>query len=75
MAECECLPRCPFFHDQMESMPAMAEMVKAQYCSGDRADNMKCARHMVFVVRGRDGVPSDLYPSELARAEALLAGE
>lgn len=74
MADCECLPRCPFFHDQMASMPAMADMVKSQYCSGERADNSKCARHMVFVVFGSPQVPSDLYPSEVERAEELIGG-
>jgi len=74
MADCECLPKCPFFHDQMSNMPSTAELVKKQYCSGPNADNMKCARHMVFVVLGRDGVPSDLYPSETGRADKIVAG-
>ncbi len=74
MADCECLPGCPFFNDQMADMPSTAELVKANYCSGPRADNTPCARHMIFLVRGSDEVPVDLFPSDVARAESVLAG-
>jgi hypothetical protein len=72
MADCECLPGCPFFHDQMASMPSTAELVKAQYCSGPRADSTNCARHMVFAALGRANVPSDLFPSDTQGARELL---
>ena len=72
MADCECLPRCPFFHDQMAAMPSTAEMVKSQYCSGPRADNIVCARHMIFEKLGSAAVPSDLYPSDAQRAREIL---
>jgi len=70
MADCECLPKCPFFHDRMESMPAMAELMKQNYCTGNWA---RCARHQVFSVKGRDGVPSDLFPNQQERVAGLLA--
>lgn len=73
MFECECVPRCLFFHDQMASMPSTAELVKSQYCAGPRADNTRCARHMVFVVHGSEGVPEDLFPSDIARAQEIIA--
>lgn len=74
MPDCECLPRCPFFHDQMADMPSTAEMIKGQYCSGPRADNLRCARHMVFAALGSAEVPSDLFPSDMPRAQAMLVG-
>ncbi len=69
MAECECLPKCPFFHDKMESMPALAGMMKKKYCQGD---NSTCARFMVFKAKGRDFVPGDLYPSQQDRAKQII---
>lgn len=69
MAECECLPKCPFFHDKVPNMPAMSEMLKAKYCLGD---NAHCARHIVFERAGRENVPADLFPGELDRVDAIL---
>ena len=71
MAECECLATCPFFNDQMISMPAMAELQKNRYCLGDWG---ACARHMVFAEFGREAVPTDLFPNERERAERILTG-
>lgn len=70
MADCECLPTCPFFNDQMTEMPSMAQIIKDRYCKGS---NVNCARHMVFRVLGRERVPADLYPSQVERAEEILA--
>lgn len=70
MADCECLPKCPFFHDRMDDVPAIAEMIKQRLCKGD---NSRCARHMVFERLGSAAVPTDLYPSEIDRARQLLA--
>lgn len=69
MAECVCLPRCPFFHDRMAAMPATAQLVKTRYCLGDQEN---CARHMVFRKLGSEKVPADLYPTQIDRAKALL---
>lgn len=73
MPECECLAGCAFFNEKLEEMPAMTSMIKRQYCRGDHADNTYCARHMIFVVRGREAVPLDLYPADIPRAKEILA--
>ncbi len=69
MAECECLPKCPFFHDRMASKPATANIMKNQYCLGDSTD---CARHRVKVSAGSDAVPADLFPSQLEKVPGIL---
>jgi len=69
MADCECLPRCPFFNEQMSDMPATVEMYKRKYCRGD---NSQCGRYIVFQALGRERVPPDLYPHEHDRAQELL---
>lgn len=70
MAECVCLPACPFFNDNMTSMPATAELLKMRFCRGDSAG---CARHMVFERLGREAVPADLYPTQTIRARHILS--
>ena len=70
MADCPCLPRCPFFHDKMESKAALADIYKKRYCLGD---HLICARHMVFSKLGRTAVPADLYPNQADRAREILA--
>jgi hypothetical protein len=69
MADCECLPKCPFFNDRMENMPAMADLMKKRFCQGNWSS---CARYMVFKGKGREFVPSDMFPSETERAEEIL---
>lgn len=71
MADCECLPKCAFFHDRMKHMPAMSEVWKLNYCQGDSS---RCARHVVFLELGKEGVPADLFPNELERAGGVLQG-
>lgn len=70
MAECECLPKCPFFNDRMANKPATAQMMKNQYCLGDSTD---CARHQVKVAVGSENVPADLYPAQTEKVKAVLA--
>jgi hypothetical protein len=70
MADCECLPGCIFFNDKMADMPVTADRIKSHYCKGD---NRECARHMVVVVKGKAGVPMDLYPQNIDRAKAILS--
>jgi hypothetical protein len=69
MPECEALPRCIFFNDQMKSMPAASELMKKDYC---RSDHEKCARYFVLKTLDREAVPPDLYPSEKTRALELV---
>jgi len=70
MAECECLPKCPFFNDRMANKPATAQLMKNQYCLGDSTD---CARHQVKVVAGSENVPADLYPGQTEKVKGVLA--
>lgn len=72
MADCECLPNCPFFFDKMDDMPAMADIYKRRYCQGD---NTECARHAVFRTLGRSHVPSDLFPNDMDYANRVLVGD
>jgi hypothetical protein len=67
---CEKLPTCIFFNDQMDDMPAVAELLKAQFCQGTFE---ACARFVVARKLGGAAVPRDLFPSDTARAAKLLA--
>jgi uncharacterized membrane protein YkvA (DUF1232 family) len=69
MAECECLPRCPFFNDKMTNMPIMADMTKKAYCMQDPS---QCARYIVAAKLGREAVPADLFPNQCDRAGRIL---
>ncbi len=70
MAECVCLSKCLFFNDKMSAMPTTAERMKKRYCLGESAG---CARYIVFSALGREKVPTDLFPHNVERAQALLA--
>ena len=70
MADCECLPVCPFFNDKMAGMPAMAEMMKKKYC---RSKFETCARFTVRQKLGKDKVPMDMFPNQMDRARKLIA--
>jgi hypothetical protein len=70
--ECEKLPTCIFFNDQMADMPAVAELLKSQYCRGAFEE---CARYQVAMRLGAARVPKDLYPQNRERAKALLGSE
>ena len=70
MSDCECLGGCPFFNDKMEDMPSMAHIFKDRYC---RSDCLSCARYQVFTALGRESVPSDLFPSQVDRAQDVIA--
>lgn len=69
MADCPSLPKCPFFHDKMAERPAMAAMMKRNYCQGD---NSECARWMVFQKTGPGTVPADLYPNQVEKVRSLF---
>ena len=69
MALCECLSACPFFHDKMDNMPSMANLLKKKFCKGD---NTRCARYLIFKTLGKEKVPSDLFPTQIERANDLL---
>jgi len=72
MAECECLPGCPFFNDKMEDTHGLGAIYKKKYCLGD---NSKCARYMVFRQLGKQNVPVDLFPNMHDRALKIISGQ
>ena len=70
MADCQCLPGCPFFNDKMADKQGMSLIYKSRYCQGD---NSRCARYQVFQAAGKSNVPADLYPNERDRVPELIA--
>ena len=72
MANCECLPRCPFFNDVMGGLDGMTALYKKRYCSGEKADWTACARYQIFKAKGRDAVPKDLFPNQADRVANIL---
>jgi len=71
MARCELLEGCIFFNDRMHDYPFAADQMKQQYCLGDNQD---CARYLVRNARGKEQVPADLFPTDVVRAEHIIAG-
>ena len=54
----------------MSNMPAVAELMKTTYCTGD---NSKCARFMVSSTG--IAVPGDLYPNDWDRAKRMTGAK
>jgi hypothetical protein len=71
MERCEMVERCIFFNDKMQDYPFAAEQMKKLYCLGD---NLDCARHRVLDALGKEHVPGDLFPNDVARAARVIAG-
>lgn len=67
--DCKYLGACPFFNDQMPTIPLAVDLYKANFCKGN-VDG--CARYVVREALGKDGVPDDLYPNEMELAQAIL---
>jgi hypothetical protein len=70
--DCEKLPTCIFFNDEMADMPAVAALLKNQFCRGAFAE---CARYQVATRLGVARVPKDLYPQNRERAKVLLGSD
>jgi len=70
--DCEKVPTCVFFNDQIEEMPAVAELLKIKYCRGVFDE---CARFRVATKLGGPNVPRDLAPNDTSRASELLASQ
>ena len=68
MAECEKTPKCQFFGDQMDNMPASAAAMKQMFCMTDK---QACARYQVST-SGKT-VPPDLFPDMIDRARTLIS--
>ncbi len=66
MANCEKLEKCPFFHDKLANMPAVADLMKRQFCLEDKTG---CARYMVS--SAGLPVPHDLFPNDNDRARQI----
>ncbi|MBC9785691.1 hypothetical protein H1S01_14460 [Heliobacterium chlorum] len=69
MSICEKINKCPFFHDKMPNMPALAERFKQKYCQDHP---QSCARYLVAQKLGGDKVPANLFPNQTERAHQIL---
>jgi hypothetical protein len=69
--DCEKLPTCVFFNDEMEAMPSVATLLKNQFCRGAFEE---CARFRVSAKLGGAAVPRDLFPNDDAKARRMLEG-
>ena len=72
MANCESLTKCPFFNDKMARKDVLAYVYKQRFCKGD---NSQCARYVVMKRLGKENVPIDLYPNEMAKARTIVLTE
>lgn len=68
MSECERLIKCPFFTGQMATMPKVAELMKSNYCLGNKT---LCARYQLASTGKK--VPLDLLPNDTDRVREILA--
>ncbi len=71
MPSCDMLQGCIFFNDKMQKYPFAADQMKQHYCVEGAAD---CARFIVREALGKEGVPGDLFPNDVARAYSIVAG-
>jgi hypothetical protein len=70
MTDCPKLPKCPFFSNKLQNMPAVAEMTKASYCRGGHYES--CARFIVSRALGSEAVADNLFPDQQDRVAELL---
>ena len=71
MPRCDALEGCIFFNDKMQNYPFAADQMKQQYCVEGESE---CARFIVRQALGRQSVPGDLFPNDVARACSIVAG-
>ena len=67
--DCECINLCPFFNDKLPNSPGVASLLKNQYCKDDFKN---CARYMIFKSKGKEAVPSDMFPNMQAQAKVII---
>ena len=67
MAECERLKKCPFFAGQISTMPSLAELMKKNFCLGDKT---LCVRY--HLASAGIVVPLDLLPNDTERVRDIL---
>lgn len=69
MTKCEHFDQCvAFFLEQAKKLPATTHFMKSTYC---QVGNHHCARFMVFMARGSENVPMDLFPCQHVRGQLL----
>jgi hypothetical protein len=69
MDSCKLLEGCLFFHEKMNNMPTVTDMLKRLYCLWNYK---QCARYMVAEKFGKDQVPQDLFPNDITKAKIIL---
>ena len=69
MPQCECAVSCPFFNDEVPSRSVVTDIMKRRYCLSSKTS---CARYLLRVAIGADGVPADLLPNQMERAKRLM---
>lgn len=57
------MDNCPFFKDEMPGARFFTNLMKEQFCQGDKS---RCARYLVS--EAGLPVPNDLFPAEYERA-------
>lgn len=70
MSECENLSKCPFFNDKHANMPSIADMLKKNFCHGNKEE---CARYIVASKLNKEKVPNDLFPNMKEMALSIIA--
>ena len=70
MTDCERTKKCPYFNEHLKDLKGIQEMWEKKYC---RTDKSQCARHMVLEALGSDYVPKLRLPTQIDRANELIA--
>jgi len=70
---CPKLSGCAFINVKMKHMPGTAALAKKSYCRTEHHEG--CARYIVDQALGSPAIPDNLYPNQVERAHALLAGK
>lgn len=69
---CSHLDHCleSFFEKQLLNARGLSEVIQAEFCMGHHHE---CARYKIIEALGEKAVPYSLYPTELARADEMIA--
>jgi hypothetical protein len=69
LTECTELKNCPFFNNELKNQPALADLLKFQYC---KTNPDSCARLQARDKIGPRKVPTDLAPNQHDRLKKLM---
>lgn len=61
MTTCNYKTSCDFYNDRLDSIPALAELMKENYCLGNF---LACARYAFAKANGCSKVPDHILPNE-----------